>query len=300
MSRVLTYTVPPELDGRKVRSILQGPLGLSASLVTRLKQRDGAVCLNGNPARTIDTVRAGDRLTAQVGDTRAGGLFAPMERKPDILFEDEDLLILNKSAGMATHGKTEKGECTVANMLSAYLGTVYPFHPVNRLDRGTTGVMCVAKSGYAHNRARLLLHTDSFRREYLAIARGELEDAHGVIDAPVMKIADKKFGVRPEGAPSVTEYDVLGVSDGLTLLRVRPKSGRTHQIRVHMAYIGHPLLGDRLYGGISDELTRPALHSRALTMTHPVTGEPICVAAPVPEDMVEVMARHGLSLPWEA
>ena len=296
MSRVLTYTVPPEQDGRKVRSILQGPLGLSAGLVTRLKQRDGAVCLNGNAARTIDTVRAGDILTAEVGDTRAGGLFAPMDRKPDILFEDEDLLILNKSAGMATHGKTEKGECTVANMLSAYLGTAYPFHPVNRLDRGTTGVMCVAKSGYAHNRARLLLHSPDFRREYLAIAVGEIKDTEGVIDAPIMKIADKKFGVRPGGAPSVTEYRVLSVSDGLTLLRVLPRSGRTHQIRVHMAYIGHPLLGDRLYGGISDELSRPALHSRSLCMTHPVTGEPIGVTAPVPADLLSVMERHGLSL----
>lgn len=297
MSRTLTYTVPPEQDGRRVRSILQGPLGLSAGLVTRLKQREGAVLINGNAARTIDTVRAGDILTAEVGDIRAGGLFAPMDRRPDILFEDDDLLILNKSAGMATHGRAEKGEPTVANMLSAYLGTAYPFHPVNRLDRGTTGVMCVAKSGYAHNRARLLLHTDSFRREYLAIAMGEIKDSRGVIDAPIMKIADRKFGVRPGGAPSVTRYETLCVSGGLTLLRVMPESGRTHQIRVHFAYIGCPLFGDRLYGRASDELDRPALHSRALTMTHPVTGETISVAAPVPEDMLSVMARHGLALP---
>ena len=214
---------------------------------------------------------------------------------PEVLYEDEDLLILNKRAGMATHGRAERGEPTVANQLAAYLGTESPFHPVNRLDRGTTGVMCVAKTGYAHDRLRLLLHSDSFRRTYLAVALGRVEPAAGRIDLPIAKIAERKFGVREGGAPAATNYETIASDGAVTLLRVTPETGRTHQIRVHLAAIGHPLLGDRLYGGASPELDRPALHSAALSLTQPVTGREIRVSAPLPEDLRRLLEAHQLS-----
>ena len=166
---------------------------------------------------------------------------------------------------------------------------------MNRLDRGTTGVMCAAKTGYMHERLRRLLHTPGLRREYLAISVGVPEPASGVIDLPIGRRGEeKRFCTRPDGAPSLTRYETLAAADGLALLRLVPETGRTHQIRVHLAAIGCPLLGDRLYGRASEELARPALHSAALTLSHPLTGELVSVRAPLPEDMRGVLAEHEI------
>lgn len=283
--RTLEYTVPPEGEGKRVRAVLQGALGLSAGLVTRLKHRPGSVRINGDGARTIDLLHAGDRLSVDVGDAKESA-FVPAGPRLDVAWEDEDIIIINKPAGMATHGRSDRREPTVGAMVAAYLGTSAPFHPVNRLDRGTTGLMCAAKTGYMHERLRRILHTDAFRREYLAICTGVPPEAEGEIDAPIARYnEEKRFCVREDGAPSLTRYKVLLTWEGRSLLRVRPETGRTHQIRVHMASIGCPLLGDRLYGRLSRELDRPALHSAALTLIHPLTGEMVSVRAPLPGDM---------------
>lgn len=283
--RTLEYTVPPEGEGKRVRAVLQGALGLSAGLVTRLKHRPGSVRINGAGARTIDLLHAGDRLSVDVGDAKESA-FVPAGPRLDVAWEDEDIIIINKPAGMATHGRSDRREPTVGAMVAAYLGTSAPFHPVNRLDRGTTGLMCAAKTGYMHERLRRILHTDAFRREYLAICTGVPPEAEGEIDAPIARYnEEKRFCVREDGAPSLTRYKVLLTWEGRSLLRVRPETGRTHQIRVHMASIGCPLLGDRLYGRLSRELDRPALHSAALTLIHPLTGETVSARAPLPGDM---------------
>lgn len=294
--RTIEYAVPPEGEGRRVRSVLQGQLGLSAGLVTRLKHRPDSVRINGVPARTIDTVHAGDVLAVDVGDAGPGA-FAPCGPRPDVVWEDDDILIINKPAGMAVHGRSERGEPTVGSMVSAYLGTNAPFHPVNRLDRGTTGLMCAAKNGYMHDRLRRLLHTDGFRREYLAICAGVPPEREGVIDAPIARFGEeKRFCVDPDGAPSLTRYELLLAWNGLSLVRARPETGRTHQIRVHMASIGCPLLGDRLYGRLSRDIARPALHSAGLRLVRPLTGEVVDVSAPLPEDMRALLPEPARGL----
>ena len=288
-SRTLRFTVPPEGEGKRARAVLQGALGLSAGLVTRLKHRENSLRINGVPARTVDVLRAGDLVEVEVGDAKPGA-FAPARGALDVVWEDEDTLIINKPAGVAVHGRSDKGEPTVGSLVAAYLGTNAPFHPVNRLDRGTTGLMCAAKTGWMHERLRRILHTPDFRREYLALCTGELPGESGVIDAPIARFGEeKRFCVSPEGAPSLTRWELVSRRGGLSLVRLRPETGRTHQIRVHMASIGCPLLGDRLYGRASPLIDRPALHSSALRLRHPLTGEEISVSAPPPEDMAALI-----------
>ena len=288
-SRTLRFTVPPEGEGKRAHAVLQGALGLSAGLVTRLKHRENSLRINGVPARTVDVLRAGDLVEVEVGDAKPGA-FAPARGALDVVWEDEDILIINKPAGVAVHGRSDKGEPTVGSLVAAYLGTNAPFHPVNRLDRGTTGLMCAAKTGWMHERLRRILHTPDFRREYLAVCTGTLPGESGVIDAPIARFGEeKRFCVSPEGAPSLTRWELVSRRGGLSLVRLRPETGRTHQIRVHMASIGCPLLGDRLYGRASPLIDRPALHSSALRLRHPLTGEEISVSAPPPEDMAALI-----------
>ena len=163
-------------------------------------------------------------------------------------------------------------------------------YPASRLDRGTTGVITYAKCGYVHELLRRAQHAGTFRKSYLAVADGQVSPPSGVVNAPIGFAAGSRYqrAVAPDGALSVTAYETLRYGNGRTLLRVCPQTGRTHQIRVHMAYLGFPLTGDWLYGARSPAIGRPALHSHELTLLHPMTGETICVAAPLPPDMARL------------
>lgn len=285
--RTLSLTVTEAQDGRRVKSLLLHRMNVPEGMIARIKLRETGICLNGVRCRTSDTVHTGDVLTAEVGDLPEETGILPVPVPLHILYEDEDLLVLDKPPDMATHGKALKGDVTVANALAAYWGTAQPFHAVTRLDRGTSGLMVVAKSGYAHERLRGTLHSDGFVREYLALAEGTLPAQQGEITLPMKKdeTAKNRFRVCPEGAPARTEYTVLEQRSGLSLVRIRLHTGRTHQIRVHFAALGCPLLGDRVYGSASARIDRPALHSAFLHLLQPITGEQIDLELPMPEDM---------------
>ena len=176
---------------------------------------------------------------------------------------------------------------TIAGAVAHYLGGG-AFHAVNRLDRGVTGVMVVAKNGYMHQRCMVILHTEDFRRENRAVCDGVPQPTKGTNDLPISRQPDSLLARRvdPEGLPSRTEYETLSVSHGRTLLRLRPITGRTHQLRLHMAAIGCPLTGDWLYGAEDKSLiARPALHSYELWLRHPLTDQLLHITAPLPEDM---------------
>ena len=288
----LTLIVREEWAGRRVDSLLRRELGMAPSYVSALKFRPDGVTLNGERVRADAPVRPGDRLSARIDDAARGGGAEPMDAPLDFVYEDEWLAVLNKAPGMAVHG-APGGACTLANALAARWGTEQTFHPVNRLDRGTSGLMVVAKSGYIHDCLRRTLHTDGFRREYRALAEGTVRPDAGRITLPLAPGEGVRRHVDPAGLPCETVYETLAAGSGLTLLRVVPLTGRTHQIRVHFAAVGHPLCGDALYGSASPRLERPALHSFALRLRHPVTGETLSLTAPLPPDLAALAAGLG-------
>ena len=292
--RILTYTVTPEEDGRMVKGILRGSLQLSYTLLKSLKWRENAILLNGQSVHINVIVHTGDTVSVVLSErTPREDLYCANAAKPDIVYEDDDLLVLNKPAGVAMHPKSGDASApSLAAMLTNYLGEGSVPHFVSRLDKGTSGLLIAAKSGYVHDRLRRALHSSDLRREYRAVAVGRVEPPYGVIDAPIGRAEGSiiRRCVRADGLPSLTEYETLQVSGRFTLLRLRPQTGRTHQLRVHMAYLGHPLAGDWLYGTEDKTLiARPALHSYELWFTQPVTGQKLHFTAPIPQDMQRLM-----------
>ena len=292
--RILTYTVTPEEDGRMVKGILRGSLQLSYTLLKSLKWRENAILLNGQSVHVNTIVHAGDVVSVALSErTPREDLYCANAAKPDIVYEDDDLLVLNKPAGIAMHPKSgDASASSLAAILTSYLGEGSVPHFVSRLDKGTSGLLIAAKSGYVHDRLRRALHSSDLRREYRAVAVGRVEPPYGVIDAPIGRAEGSiiRRCVRADGLQSLTEYETLQVNDRFTLLRLRPQTGRTHQLRVHMAYLGHPLAGDWLYGTEDKTLiARPALHSYELWFTQPVTGQELHFTAPIPQDMQRLM-----------
>lgn len=292
--RILTHTVLPEEEGRMVKDILRGSLQLSYTLLKSLKWRENAILLNGQSVHVNAIVHAGDVVSVALSErTPREDLYCENTAAPNIVYEDEDLLVLNKPAGVAMHPKADDAAApSLAVMLTGYLGEGSVPHFVSRLDKGTSGLLIAAKSGYVHDRLRRALHSSELRREYRAVAVGQVTPPCGVIDAPIGR-ADGSIirrCVREDGLVSRTEYEVLQTTERFTLLRLRPETGRTHQLRVHMAYLGHPLAGDWLYGTEDKNLiARPALHSYELWFTQPVTGQEMHFTAPIPQDMQRLL-----------
>ena len=297
--RILTYTVPPEENGHMVKGILRGDLHLSYTLLKSLKWRENAILLNGQSVHVNAIVHTGDVVSVALSERAPReDLYCEHTARPNIVYEDDDLLVLNKPAGVAMHPKADDASApSLAAMLTGYLGEGSVPHFVSRLDKGTSGLLIAAKSGYVHDRLRRALHSDNLRREYRAVAVGAVTPDHGVIDAPIGR-ADGSIirrCVRADGLPSLTEYETLQTSERFTLLRLRPQTGRTHQLRVHMAYLGYPLAGDWLYGTEDKNLiARPALHSYELWFTQPITGQELHFTAPIPQDMQRLLASDPL------
>ena len=283
--RTISFTVPAELAGKKVKSILCRELHMAESLVARVKLREKGILLNGVRTRTNALVSAGDQLLVEVGDEEA----APKGSAPNgIVYEDEDILVFNKPACLASHGRREKGGDTVESLLRGYLGSAV--HLINRLDFGTSGLMVIAKSTYATDLLRRALHTDDFFREYLAVTAGEPDWEEKDIDLPILREGEEHYrSVGEGGLAAQTRCRVLARKNGRALVAARPVTGRTHQIRVHMAAVGYPLVGDWLYGTATEEINRPALHSHLLTLRQPITGERIELSAELPQDMAKLM-----------
>ena len=299
--RRLTLTVPPELAGKDVNTLLRKELHLSGSSVRRAKTLPDGILLDGQPVFTNARAGEGQTLSVFVGDTVLSEQIEPVAGPLDILYEDEDLLIINKDGRTPVHPSQGHHGDTLANFLMAYydqIGLRAAFHPVNRLDRGTSGLMAVAKHPHAHELLQQQLQDGRLTRTYLAVCEGVPEPLTGVVDAPIAREPGSVLRrmVSPEGAAARTHYEVLEQSSGRSLVRLRLETGRTHQIRVHMTHQGCPLVGDFLYGTETPELPdRFALHSASIRLFQPVTGEEIALTSPLPTDLTRLLPGEKLS-----
>lgn len=303
---ILGYTASADDAGRKVYSVLRRELMLSSTAVKRLKQ-SGGIFLNGEPVFTTVKIAEGDRVSADIGLIEEDIAVTRERGDIEILREEPGWLAVNKPCGMLVHPSRARTEGTLLGIAAGYLeakGESPACHVVNRLDRDTGGVVLIAKS--AHHKAVLAetLHRDDAVKEYIAVACGALEPPCGTVDAPIARLDSQgmKRGVREDGQRAVTEYETLARGDGISVLRLRLLTGRTHQIRVHMSHLGSPLLGDALYGteesrSLSEKLgiAAQALHAAKLTFRDPETGERVELSAPIRrEDMKNVIKACGL------
>ena len=289
--RRLTLTVPPERAGQKVDTLLRKVLGLSGTVIRRVKWLPEGILLDGARVFTSTRVIPGQVLSVQVGDSAVTSGIAATPGPLDIVYEDDDLLVLNKAPGVSVHPGPGHYSDTVGNFLMYYYetsGILADFHPVHRLDKGTSGLLVVAKHPHAQEVLKQSLHTSSFRRTYLAVCDGTPEPSSGTVDAPVGPAEGSLIAqtVRADGKRAVTRYEILRrLPGGRSLLRLVLDTGRTHQIRVHMAHLGWPLTGDFLYGTENPELiSRPALHAWQVSLLHPITGRWLSLTAPIPQD----------------
>lgn len=291
--RILTYEIQPEDAGRTVAEYLRSR-GFSRHLLIRLKTMPDGITLDGVPVLPshrffFDRVKS--LLTIRLREEEASEHIAPVPLPLTIVYEDEDLLVLDKPPDMPIHPSMGNYENTLANALAYYYEQQerpFIFRCINRLDRDTSGLLIVAKNAYSSVVLSAQMKERHIHREYLAVVQG-LAPERGTIDAPIGRQPGSVIArcVDPvSGEPAITHYTRVAASpDGTySLMRIHLDTGRTHQIRVHMGHIGHPLPGDFLYCPDYRHFWRQPLHSHRLSFTHPVTGEEMTFTSPLPED----------------
>jgi len=284
--RILEHLVLPCQAGRTVKSIARQEMHLSSTQFKSLKF-SGGIRVNGRVARADERLQPGQKISVFLEDQAA-----PIEAWDILLklaYQDEDILIVDKPAPLPTLCSVHQAGPTLENALYAHLGKPdnYVFRPVNRLDKGTSGLMVVACNAHAQQLLQKMLHTEGFVREYLAVCQGEIKEREGIIDFPILEPEKGiKRTVDPAGRQARTHYRVEEIQSGKTLLRLRLETGRTHQIRVHLSHLGFPIIGDYLYGSEDERLPgRFALHSCFIRFRHPISGCEVNVNSPLPDEI---------------
>lgn len=277
----LTFSVSAKEAGRSLKVFLQRPDRLSTALWRKVKW-NGIIERNGQPVHPNDVLQAGDIITCTWEETSP---VFPADVTLDIVYEDEQFLAVNKPAGMLIHPTGRFTRETLVSAVAGYYrqkGIKAGIHPIYRLDRDTTGLVLIAKS--AHVQHQLSQSHDCIYREYLALAEGTWARQKGILEMPIARDESHacRFLVSEKGRPAITEYEVLEQYEDFALIRFHLLTGRTHQIRVHCTHIGHPLLGDALYGGSTTLVEHQALHAWRITFRHPVTGKKLALTAPLP------------------
>ena len=287
MTRKLRYTITDAYSSRKVLDFLKH-LGFSHRLITKLKQSPDGILLNGEHIRTIDLMESGDVLEINLPEDKKESISIPVEMPLDIVYEDDDILVLNKPPMLAVHESHNHLGDTLSNAVAFHRkkeGKPSVFRAVGRLDKGTSGLMVCALNRYAASRLSGKIH-----KEYLAIATGVFE-GEGTVDAPIFR-PDPILTLRTvdeRGERAVTHWKAVKSDGENTLLRIHLETGRTHQIRVHFASLGAPLVGDTMYGKPDERICHQALHCCRSKFTHPVSGRELEFFRDMPDDMRSIM-----------
>ncbi|MRX73631.1 RluA family pseudouridine synthase [Bacillus lacus] len=290
---LLKWIVEPQHHGQLLRDYLKEKQ-VSKRALTDIKFAGGKLTVDGDEVTVRHILQAGSNLTVEFpAEERSGGI-QPENTPLEILYEDDHCLVIHKKAGMPSIPSREHPAGTVANNLLGYYdsknipGTI---HIVTRLDKDTSGVMLIAKHRHAHSLFSLQQKQHQIRRTYEAVVHGRLLREQGTIDAPIGRSENSiiEREVREDGQQAITHFKVLQREEDKTKVSLSLETGRTHQIRVHMAYLGHPLCGDTLYGGDRQHIERQALHSRTLTFWHPILGKQLAIDAPLPADMKKLL-----------
>lgn len=294
MNRNIDYIIDEDSAGLRVEQFLRRKR-YSGQNLSEIKRMPKSILVNGVHYYMRQELSTGDHLQVRICETQNSEKIPPTKLPLDIIYEDEDLLVLNKPAGMPIHPSLNNYTISIANALAYYFqsqGKPFIFRCCNRLDRDTSGLTIVSKHLVSGSILSDMTKYREVHREYLAIARGSVTPSEGTIQAPL----GRKDGTIIErtvdwehGEDAVTHYKVVKEANGHSLVSLRLETGRTHQIRIHMKYLGYPLIGDYLYNPDMEYMTRQALHSHHMEFTHPITGEHMSFTAPLPEDMVRVM-----------
>ena len=290
----MQITITKEMEGLCVREIIRRELSVSTKMLKYLKYRNEGIMINGERCTVRYLPREGDVLTLETEDRAASESLKAVDLPLDVLYEDADLIVPSKSANMPTHPSHNHHGDTVANALAyrySTAGIPFVFRPINRLDRNTSGLLLIARNKIAAAQLARAMQAGEIQKTYLAVLDGEIETNGGRIDACLHRTKESII-VRevcspdaPDADPATTEFEVLARENGHTLVLAHPITGRTHQLRVHFAHIGHPITGDDLYGTPSTKIPRHALHAHKLEFPHPTRGERMSLTAPLPEDM---------------
>ncbi len=297
MNRTLMYRIGEAEHGLRIEQYLRRR-GYSRQNLTELKKMPDSVRLNGDGCVLKKKMSAGDELVVQIEEMEGSEKIPPTDIPLDIIYEDEDLLVVNKPAGLPMHPSMKNYNYSLANALVWYYqqqGQPFVFRCANRLDRDTSGLTVIAKHMVSANMLSAMGYRHEIEREYLAIVRGCVHPSSGTIDAPLSRkegsIIERKVDFE-HGERAVTHYHVVEEKNGHSLVSLRLETGRTHQIRIHMKYLGFPLIGDYLYNPDMEYISRQALHSYRLGFSHPITNERMNFTAPLPEDMQRVWISH--------
>lgn len=290
----MKWTINELHGGMLIRDYLQELNGFSRRLLKDVKFDGGEITVNNIPQTVRYQLMVGDLLEVQFPPEKIGPSMHPENIDLPIVYEDDSIIVIDKPTGMATIPSFNHPMGTVANgVLGYYVKRKIPYtiHVVTRLDRDTSGLVLIAKHRYSHSLLAASQAAGKVERKYLAMIEGQLDVTEGTIDAPI----DRKEGsiieraVKETGKSAVTHYKEIKSSQGHSLLEIELETGRTHQIRVHFSYIGHPLAGDDLYGGSKNEIERQALHCCELCFVHPFTGKVIRLKSPLPTDIQQII-----------
>ncbi|MEE1243570.1 RluA family pseudouridine synthase [Frisingicoccus sp.] len=294
MNRTLIYTIEKDNNSEKIEHFLR-QRGYSRQLLTNLKQDSGSVQVNGQPRYMNERLSEGDQLVIHICETEVSEKIEPVALPLDILYEDEDLLVVNKPSGMPVHPSIHNYDNTLANALAYYFKQQekpFVFRCTNRLDRDTSGITIISKHLLSSGILSSMVMKHEVNREYLALVRGYDLPDQGTIHAPLGRkpgsIIERMVDFQ-NGEDAITHYKVVKKENGHSLVSLKLETGRTHQIRIHMKYLGHPLIGDYLYNPDMEHIHRQALHSYKMSFYHPITGQFMEFCVPMPDDMNRII-----------